>query len=370
MPVRPAISPSCSTIAAVSSPSAFTTRLRRCAPRILQTGQPATIDETWLRERIAAAAARRAELSPTGTTGYRLIHGENDGLPGLVVDRYEDTLVIKLYTLAWIPWLNPGHPLRWLRSSPPVASCCGSAASCSTALSTSMGCRRDCWTGTDFDGEPGLVQFSENGLRFEADVLRGQKTGFFLDHDNRACVERLAGGRRVLNVFAYTGGFSLYAAGRCTRGVERGPGTPALAAARRNFDLNRHLPAVAAARHITEAGDAFDALATLREQGERYDLVVVDPPAFAKRAAEIEAALRAYTRLTILALGVMRPGGLLVSASCSSRVSADDFYSTVRRAAEAAGRPLREIERTGHAVDHPISFPEGAYLKCLYAVAP
>jgi len=175
----------------------------------------------------------------------------------------------------------------------------------------------------------------------------------------------------VLNVFAYTGGFSLYAArGGACEVLSVDLSVPALEAARRNFDLNRHIPAVAPARHITQTGDAFDALATLREQGERYDLVVVDPPAFAKRAAEVEAALRAYARLTVLALGVTRPGGLLVSASCSSRVSADAFYATVRRAAEAAGRPLREVERTGHAVDHPISFPEGAYLKCLYAVAP
>lgn len=339
--------------------------------RILQTGQPATIDETWLRERIAAAAARRAELPSTGTTGYRLIHGENDGLPGLVVDRYEDTLVIKLYTLAWIPWLNQVLlGLAAIQSSSRIV----------LRLSRELlnrpehlyGLQEGLLTGTNFDGEPGLVQFSENGLRFEADVLRGQKTGFFLDQrENRARVERLAAGRRVLNVFAYTGGFSLYAArGGAHEVLSVDLSAPALAAARRNFDLNRHIPAVAAARHITEAADAFDALATLREQGERYDLVVVDPPAFAKRAAEVEAALRAYARLTVLALGVTRPGGLLVSASCSSRVSADAFYATVRRAAEAAGRPLREVERTGHAVDHPISFPEGAYLKCLYAVAP
>ncbi len=339
--------------------------------RILQAGQPAAIDETWLRERIAAAAAQRAELPPTGTSGYRLIHGENDGLPGLVLDRYEDTLVIKLYTAAWVPWLS-----RVL----PALAAIQPAGRVVLRLSRELmnrpehlyGLEEGLLTGADFDGPPGLVQFSENGLRFEADVLRGQKTGFFLDQrDNRARVEGLAAGRRVLNVFAYTGGFSLYAArGGAREVLSVDLSAPALAAARRNFDLNRHLPAVAAARHITEAGDAFDALAALRERGERYDIVVVDPPAFAKRAAEVEAALRAYTRLTTLALGVTRPGGLLVSASCSSRVSAEDFFSTVKRAAEAAGRPLREVEHTGHALDHPISFPEGAYLKCLYAAVP
>ncbi len=339
--------------------------------RILQHGEPAAIDDAWLAERITAAAARRAALPATGTTGYRLIHGENDGLPGLVVDRYEDTLVLKLYTAAWVPWLS-----RLL----PALAAVQPAGRVVLRLSRELlnrpehlyGLEEGLLTGAGFDGSPGLVQFSENGLRFEADVLRGQKTGFFLDQrDNRARVERLAAGRRVLNVFAYTGGFSLYAArGGAREILSVDLSVPALEAARRNFDLNRHIPAVAAARHITQAGDAFDALAALREQGERYELVIVDPPAFAKRASEVEAALRAYARLTVLALGVTRPGGLLVSASCSSRVSADDFYSTVKRTAEAAGRPLREVEHTGHALDHPISFPEGAYLKCLYAVAP
>ena len=181
--------------------------------RILQAGQPAAIDETWLRERIAAAAARRAELPPTGTTGYRLIHGENDGLPGLVVDRYEDTLVIKLYTL----------PDSLVESGPPRAGCdpvlqshrVAAQASCSTALSTPM-LQEGLLTGTNFDGEPGLVQFSENGLRFEADVLRGQKTGFFPGPArNRARARRLGCGRRVLNVFALHRRLLLHAAGRC-----------------------------------------------------------------------------------------------------------------------------------------------------------
>jgi len=129
-------------------------------------------------------------------------------------------------------------------------------------------------------------------------------------------------------------------------------------------------PAVAAYRHTTLTGDAFDALADLRRHGERFELVIVDPPAFAKREDEVAGALQSYGRLTELALGVLASGGTLVLASCSSRVSSPDFLATVHRAAAQAGRPLAEIDRIGHAIDHAIRFPEGAYLKCLFAIAP
>ena len=144
---------------------------------------------------------------------------------------------------------------------------------------------------------------------------------------------------------------------------------PALAAAERNFALNRHLPAVAAARHSVLAGDAFAVLDDLRQQGRRFDLVIVDPPAFAKRESEAAGALHAYRRLTGLALGVAAPDAVMVLASCSSRVPAPSFFEAVQTAAVQAGRPLNVLERTGHAVDHPVGFAEGAYLKCMFAVA-
>ena len=202
-------------------------------------------------------------------------------------------------------------------------------------------------------------------------MLRGQKTGFFFDQrDNRAQVGRLAGGRRTLNVFAYTGGFSLYAArGGAPEVVSLDASAPALAAAQRNFDLNRHLPAVAAAAHSVLAGDAFVMLADLRRRRERFDLVIVDPPALAKRESEVSGAIQAYGRLTGLALDVLTPGGMLVTASCSSRVTDAAFFAAVNRAAQGAGRPLREIDRTGHASDHPVRFPDGASLRCLFATA-
>lgn len=370
--------------------------------RVLAHGEPAPINRAWFEGRLAAAANWRATLPEEGTTGYRLVHGENDGLPGLVIDRYGSTLVIKLYTAAWIPHLatlcaaltaypissprdegapppstsGGGPPLRMLRS--------GLAERLVLRLSRELMRQPETLYGlTDgmvLAGPPldGPVAFSENGLRFEADIVQGQKTGFFFDQrDNRARVEKLAAayglsqGCRVLNVFAYSGGFSLYAArGGAAEILSIDASAPALAAAERNFTLNQDAPAVRAARHQVLVADAFDALTELAGRKERFDLVIVDPPALAKQASEIPAALAAYGRLTAMALGVLAPGGTLVMASCSSRVSAPAFFRAVNQAAAHARRPLQEIDRTGHAIDHPVRFPEGAYLKCLYATAP
>jgi 23S rRNA (cytosine1962-C5)-methyltransferase len=337
--------------------------------RVLHHGAPAPIDRAWLRDRLQEAAAWRASLPESGTTGYRLVHGENDGLPGLVIDRYDDTLVIKLYSAAWV------RRLPMLRE---VLDEVCPAARLVLRLSRELSRQTELLYGLT-DGmilagsrPEGAVLFSENGLCFEADVLQGQKTGFFLDQrDNRARVEKLAAGMRTLNVFAYSGGFSLYAArGGAPEVLSLDASEPALASAERNFALNRHVPAVAAAHHSILAADAFLALADLRQSGRRFDLVIVDPPAFAKQESEVKGAIESYRRLTGLALGVLAPGGTLVTASCSSRVSTRVFFGTVTRAAAEAGRPLHEIDRTGHPIDHPVRFPEGEYLKCLYATAP
>jgi 23S rRNA (cytosine1962-C5)-methyltransferase len=215
----------------------------------------------------------------------------------------------------------------------------------------------------------GPVTFHENRFIFEADPVQGQKTGFFLDQrENRERVEKLAASKSVLNVFAYTGGFSLYAArGGANEIVSLDLSRPALAAAERHFELNRAFPALAAAQHETLQGDAFDLLQRLARRGRRYDMVILDPPAFARRKDETARALAAYDRLARLGLGVLNHGGTLVAASCSSQVTAADFYNVIHRAAANAGRSLQEIERTGHALDHPIAFKEGAYLKCLFA---
>jgi 23S rRNA (cytosine1962-C5)-methyltransferase len=336
--------------------------------RILHHGKPATIDRDWFRAKLAAAAQVRAPLLDGTTTGYRLVHGENDALPGLVIDRYEQTLVLKLYTFAWLPHLR--DVLSALADVIP-------AERLILRLGRAMLEQPQGLYGLH-DGEilcgptlDGPVLFWENGLCFEVDPVRGQKTGFFLDQrDNRARVEKLTGGKEVLNVFAYTGGFSVYAArGGARSVVSVDLSAAALEAAARNMAHNAHIPAVAVAAHEMVADDAFEALARLGETGRRFDLVIIDPPAFAQKQEQVAQALSAYKRLTRLGLGVLGPGGVLVQASCSSKVEAETFFEAIHRAAVQAGRPLREIERTGHPLDHPVTFKEGAYLKCLFAIA-
>jgi 23S rRNA (cytosine1962-C5)-methyltransferase len=333
--------------------------------RILHQGPPTPIDGAWFATRIGAACALRNGLLEQETTGFRLVHGENDGLPGLVVDRYARSLVVKAYTSAWLPHLGAV-----------VAALTRAAEPSRIVLRLSRAVQRaaaasDFHDGQVLYGQPlsGAVLFQENGLTFEADLLRGQKTGFFLDQrDNRALVQQRSAGMAVLNVFAYTGGFSVYAARGGARSVTSlDVSAPALAAAERNFHHNLSHPAVAAARHRTVAGDAFLVLAQLAATDERFDMVILDPPSFAKARAEVDRALASYSRIVRLGLGVLSARGLLVAASCSSRVSADAFRTVVEQTVRSSGRSLRVIRQTGQPLDHPVGFPEGAYLKCIYA---
>lgn len=335
--------------------------------KVLQHQQPATIDADWFTERLRAAANLRLPLTTQQTNGYRLVHGENDGLPGLIVDRYADTLVLKLYTAAWLPHLP--DILAGLQTVQPFSH---------LVLRISRNLEAHIAQYGLHDGQLLLgealampVTFQENGLHFATDVMQGHKTGFFFDQrENRAQVGRLAKDRNVLDVFAYSGGFSLYAAAGGARAVTSlDVSRPALEAAAANFALNQANVNVAAAQHSLLVADAFTGLEDLAAQGQTYDMVIVDPPSFAKSAAEVDRALAAYARLARLALNVLQPNGVFVMASCSSRVSADAFYETVTQAARTIGRPLTHIEQIHHALDHPISFPEGAYLKCLFAVA-
>jgi 23S rRNA (cytosine1962-C5)-methyltransferase len=337
--------------------------------RILQQGKPAPIDPTWFQKKISTAALLRASLKKQDTNGYRLVHGENDGLPGLIMDRYAETLVIKLYTPAWVPHLKEVcsalaqvHPFERL------------ILRLSRSLNKQAKYLYGLMDGMTLAGQTpeSLLLFKENGLTFECDPINGQKTGFFLDQrENRARVKALSIGKSVLNVFSYTGGFSLYAADGGAKEVTSVDfSMPATEATRRNIDLNKNLPNIQAAVFETIAKDAFEVLAQMKETRRRFDMVILDPPMFAQNQDQIETALAAYRRLTKLGLDVLRPGGILVQASCSSRVDAESFFDAVHRSAKEAGRTLREIERTGHALDHPITFKEGAYLKCLFAFAP
>jgi 23S rRNA (cytosine1962-C5)-methyltransferase len=328
--------------------------------RVLHVGKPQLIDHSWWRRQLENARLRREGLFDEQTTGYRCINGENDGWPGLVLDRYDTTLVLKVYTAAWLPRLREvvellaaGENRIVLRLSRNIAKTAGVALGCED--------------GQMLHGPPlnGPVIFRESGLRFEADVLRGQKTGFFLDQrENRRSVESLAAGRAVANLFSYSGGFSLYAARGGAASVCSVDISPhALAGAERNFSLNGDHPAVARCPHERIQADVF---AWLREKTpRRFDLVVLDPPAMAKRESEREEAMRAYSNLITGAIARLNPNGILVAASCSARVSADDFFHLAREAAGKSGRGFEELSATGHAPDHPVTFAEGGYLKCV-----
>ncbi|MEQ8439425.1 MAG: class I SAM-dependent rRNA methyltransferase [Ilumatobacter fluminis] len=332
--------------------------------KILHQGSPRQIDDDFWRERIAAALDRRSGLADDPeTNAYRMVHGENDGLPGLVVDRYAGTLVVKLYTPAWFPHLRRiVDALAATQRHDRVVLRLGRSVASGETFGLSDG---DVIVGPPVDGP---VTFVERGLTMEADVVHGQKTGHFLDQrDNRALVRGMAAGLDVLDVFSSTGGFALSAAAGGATSVHLvDQSAPALETAERNIAHNRQLGEVRRCAVHTTVGDAFDVLTTLAKRDERFDLVIVDPPSFASNQAAVDRALAAYARLTRLALAVTERGGTLVQASCSSRVTTDDFVQTVLDAAASAHREVHLTRRTEHAVDHPIGFEFGAYLKAVY----
>jgi 23S rRNA (cytosine1962-C5)-methyltransferase len=326
--------------------------------RVLQHHQSATINAEWFANRVRDAVAIRQPLLETDTNGYRLIYGENDRFPGLVVDRYAETLVVKVYSVAW--WPHLAQVLDQLVQLQPCER---------VVLRMSRNLQQSETFGL-YDGQVILgdalsddVLFRENGLQFSASVIDGHKTGFFFDQrDSRARVRQLAAGcQAMLDVFAYTGGFSVYAAaGGARRVVSLDISRPALREAQRNMSLNRDIAGV---EHEIIVGDAFKELTRLYRSNRQFDLVVIDPPSFAKQQTEVEKALAAYRDLAELGVDLVRAGGVLMLGSCSSRVSAEVFYSTVLN--QLQGR-VQMIDQNEHGLDHPVKFPEGAYLKNLY----
>jgi 23S rRNA (cytosine1962-C5)-methyltransferase len=331
--------------------------------RILHVGKPQTIDAAWWSARLAQAVGRRQNLFDAQTNGYRLINGESDGWPGLVLDRYDQTLVLKLYTAAWLPrfeeisnlirtQLRPGRlVLRLSRNIQTAARQMISAEDGKIIYG---------------DRLEACPTFLENGIRFEADVCHGQKTGFFLDQrENRRIVESLANSRSVLNAFSFSGGFSLYAARGCATSVtDLDISAHALASAERNFALNQSIPAVARCGHKSIQADAFDWLAANEQR--KFDLIVLDPPSFAKRETERAGAIRAYEKLAGLGIQHLAKGGILVACSCSAHVTAEEFFDAVLRSAATSTRAFEEIQTTHHAPDHHATFKEAEYLKGIY----
>ena len=331
--------------------------------RVLHVGSPVPVQTDWWRQRLHQALQRRQGRFGPDTTGYRCIHGESDGWPGLVLDRYDDVLVLKLYTLAWLPWLATVSSLIQETLHPRSL-----VLRLSRNIQELARQRQRLTDGMVLCGEPVQepVPFLEHGLLFEADVCRGQKTGFFLDQrENRQRVRSLAAGRRMLNLFSFSGGFSLAAASggaRCATDLDIS--AHALAAARRHFQLNASHPKVQQCRHQTLQADAFDWLPTAPRGS--YDLVVVDPPALARQAADRDSALRAYRQLITASLRLLAPRGILVAASCTAYVRPAEFFALAREVAARSGRAWQELGTTGQPFDHPASFPEAEYLKCIY----
>ena len=326
--------------------------------RALHVGSPVTIDEAWWAEHLDTALTRRDGLFGADTDGYRLINGESDLWPGLVLDRYGSTLVLKLYTAAWFPHLE--MVLKLLSGRFPDFAVVLRLSRNIQPLAAEVGLHDGQVVLGSLEGE--TVVFSESGLRFEADVVRGQKTGFFLDQrENRRRVEALAQGRRVLNAFSFTGGFSLYAArGGATSVLSLDLSQHSLAGAKHNFALNLELVHVG---HQTLQADVFR---WLQEPQDTFGLIVLDPPSLARRESERAAAIAAYGTLAEDAVKLLSKGGILVSASCSAHVSEREFYAAVRGAVQRSGRGSVELETTGHAPDHHATFAEAEYLKAIF----
>jgi 23S rRNA (cytosine1962-C5)-methyltransferase len=330
------------------------------AIRVLHTGAPCQLDDAWWEQHFFSALELRQQWFGEETTGYRCLNGESEGWPGLVLDRYADHLVMKLYCAAWLP-----------RLPQLIALCERHLAPQSLTLRLSRNIQEiaaaefERTEGPLFGEPPQPVLFTENGVRFEADVVKGQKTGFFLDQrENRQRIESLADQREVLNAFSFSGGFSVYAArGGARRVVDLDLSQHALESAKRNFALNAHHPRIARAQHESIQADAFQWM----EHGPRrqFDLIVCDPPSLAKRETERATAAIAYQKLNAHAMARLRRHGILVAASCSAHVSAEEFFSAVRRAVHQVNRRASELWLSGHPCDHPAKIPEARYLKCL-----
>jgi len=333
--------------------------------RILQANSQAAINRGWFARKLAQAQALRQTLIESGTSGYRLVYGESDGLPALVIDRYDDALVIKLYSLVWIPHLP--NLIAALKESIAFETLYLRLSRALQSSQASLLADYHLHDGQVLMGDlnPAPVPFSENELVFAADVRYGHKTGFFFDQrDNRQRVRQLAAGRRVLDVFCYVGGFTIYALAGGAKSVTAVDISPAAIQA-----LERHVGSnqLELERVETRVADAFVGMQALVSEGRKYELVIVDPPSFAKRQAEVAGALRAYRRLLRLALKLTASDGILVMSSCSSRIQPRQFFNLMVNTANQDGCRLEMIAQSSHALDHPIGFREAAYLKTLFA---
>lgn len=332
--------------------------------RVLHRGEPRTIDADFFLERLVEAIDRRRRLADDPeTTGYRLVHGENDSLPGLVVDRYAEVLVVRLDTAAWLAHLATIVP-QLVELIEPTTVVLRTSRSVRDRLPAGIG------DGMTLHGpDPSeSVRFFESGMEMSADVVTGQKTGHFCDQrDNRRLVAHRCRDANVLDVFCNTGGFSVAAAAagaRSVTSIDIAPG--AITATIRHMELNRARLGFTGT-HQAQAEEAFDAMNRLADDRACFDVVIIDPPSFAPNQASVAPARRAYRRLCALGIELLGSGGTLFQASCSSRIDEVDFYDLIADEVDRAGLVATNMIRTGHGLDHPVDFPEGAYLKAVVA---
>lgn len=311
------------------------------------------------RDRLERAILARATLFDEGNTACRLVHAESDWLPGIVIDRYGGYIVCQFLTAGaeyWKPTI-----VSLLDTLLPN---CGIYERSDADARKKEGLPEQ--TGVLSGGmPPDLVEIMEGGSRFFVDVRQGHKTGFYLDQrDNRAAVTDYARGAEVLNCFSYTGGFAVAALKAGAVGlINVDASTDALSLARRNIEINVSGTAMAQYR----VGDVFTVLREYRDAGRRFDLIVLDPPKFAESRQHLEKAARGYKDINLLAFKLLRPGGVLMSFSCSGLMTPDIFEKTIAWAALDAGREAQILRRLAASSDHPtaLSFPEGSYLKGL-----
>ena len=322
------------------------------------SAEPAQINRGYFSKKIQKAFALRKGLLQTDTTSYRFIYGESDGFPGLIADVYADVLVVKLYSGIWYPYLLDILPLLLEVSGAHTLVLRLSRLLEKNTIEPYV-------NGALLHGEleNEVVFFKEHGIRFSANVIRGHKTGYFLDHrENRRRVGAMSPGKRVLDIFSYAGGFSVHAlAGGAIEVISLDISAQALEVAVANGKLNPHK-----GMHKTMAIDAFMGLQQLIDEKSKFDIVVIDPPSFAKSAREIQSAKNSYSRLAILGAQLVSKKGMLVLASCSSRITSRQFFDISENGIKKAGRGFRLEGKTFHDSDHPIGFAEAAYLKCGY----
>jgi 23S rRNA (cytosine1962-C5)-methyltransferase len=312
----------------------------------------APVDERWLQGRLERALAYRKSLK-IDADAYRLLHAEADGIPGLVVDRYGDYLVLQVGSAALERRLDRiVGSLEELLAPAGILLRADSTARRREGLDTTV---------RDLSGEvPKSVVVREGSVLYSADLWKGQKTGGFLDQrENHLAAGCYAFGR-VLDVFSFAGGFALHAARRAQTVEAVDASAPALGAARANAELN-------SLTNITfTTANAFDLLRERSDGGEEYDTVILDPPAFAKTKRDLPKARRAYKEINLRAMKLLNPRGILITCSCSYHVSREAFEDTLRSAAVDVGRTMRVREWRGQARDHPeiLTIPETRYLKC------